>query len=116
MIDKLDINLINTLTISELYVLRYMDKNKKTTIDSSIKELADLTFVSTATVVRVAKKIGFSGFTELKYALKKELDAEVKEDDERIGKDNFSNIKLSLLNEIKLTSAHVIMIIRSDNI
>ena len=47
MIDKVDIEIINSFTVSELYVFTYVDKNKEETIKSSVKELAEKTFVST---------------------------------------------------------------------
>ncbi|MFA5720098.1 MAG: hypothetical protein WC939_03470, partial [Acholeplasmataceae bacterium] len=79
MIDKIDIEIINSFTVSELYVFTYLDKNKEEVIDLSVKELSDKTFVSTATVMRVAKKLGYSGFTELKYAIKQELDHRIEQ-------------------------------------
>ncbi len=100
MIDKVDIEIINSFTVSELYVFTYVDKNKAETIKSSVKELAEKTFVSTATVMRVAKKLGYSGFSEFKYALKKELD---ESNDKQENIKGLEKIKESLLDEVALT-------------
>lgn len=100
MIDKVDIEIINSFTVSELYVFTYLDKNKEEIIKFSVKELAEKTFVSTATVMRVAKKLGYSGFSELKYALKKELDEAKKE---QSNTKDLEKIKTTLLDEVALT-------------
>lgn len=42
-------------------------------MDESIRELAHDTHVSTATVIRFCKKMGCSGFLELKYKLKYQI-------------------------------------------
>ena len=76
MLSTTKIEIINALTISELDVLRFIDSNKRTFLDSSIKELAALTFVSTATIMRLCKKLGFSGYLEFKYVIKDELSKE----------------------------------------
>ena len=107
MIDKLDVSIINTLTISELYVLRFIDKNKKITINSSVKELAETTFVSTATIMRVAKKLGFSGFAELKYVLRQELVEEENEENRAKGENSPADIKKRLTREITQTAENI---------
>ena len=100
MIDKLDIEVINSLTISELYVLRYIDNNKERVLSSSVKGIAEQAFVSTATVMRVCKKLGFSGFSELKYALKNELQKEI-ESSGSIGDDySVDEVNQTLVSEI----------------
>jgi len=73
MLSSISIDTINSLTISELDVLRFIQNNRKLVLDLSVKRLAETTFVSTATVMRLCKKLGFSGFNELKYHIKKEL-------------------------------------------
>lgn len=100
MIDKTDIDIINSFTVSELYVFTYLDKNKEEVIDLSVKELSEKTFVSTATVMRVAKKLGFSGFTELKYAIKQELDSRKSQSEAR---KSLEIVKQNLLNEVSIT-------------
>lgn len=100
MIDKIDIEIINSFTVSELYVFTYLDKNKEEVIDLSVKELSDKTFVSTATVMRVAKKLGYSGFTELKYAIKQELDHRIEQTQ---ATKSLEVVKQNLLNEVSIT-------------
>lgn len=73
MLATISIETINSLTISELDVLRFIDNNKKLVLDWSIKNLSQKTFVSTATIMRLCKKLGFSGFSEFKYYLKEEV-------------------------------------------
>ncbi|MDD3999813.1 MAG: MurR/RpiR family transcriptional regulator [Bacilli bacterium] len=73
MFSKLSIDVINSLTISEIDVLRFVDNNKSRVLNWSIQYLSKETFVSTATIMRLCKKLGFSGFTELKYHLKEEI-------------------------------------------
>lgn len=73
MLSTISIETINSLTISELDVLRFVDNNKKLVLDWSIKNLSQKTFVSTATIMRLCKKLGFSGFSELKYYLKEKV-------------------------------------------
>lgn len=47
--------------------------NRDKVMDESIRELAHDTHVSTATVIRFCKKMGCSGFLELKYKLKYQI-------------------------------------------
>ncbi len=73
MLSKISIEIINSLTISELDVLRFIDNNKSVILDYSIQNLAKETFVSTATIIRLCKKLGYSGFSELKYYIREEI-------------------------------------------
>lgn len=73
MLSTISIETINSLTISELDVLRFIDNNKKLVLDWSIQNLSQATFVSTATIMRLCKKLGLSGFSEIKYHLKEEV-------------------------------------------
>lgn len=73
MLSKISIDIINSLTISELDALRFIDNNPKSILKWSIKELSEATFVSTATIMRLCKKLGYSGFSELKYHLREEI-------------------------------------------
>lgn len=73
MFSNIDIEILNSLTLTELGVLRYFDANKKSLLDMSVQAVADANFVSTATVIRLAKKLGYSGFSELKFQIREEL-------------------------------------------
>lgn len=78
MLLKTNLEIINSLSISELDTIRFIDNNKELVLTLSIYGLAEKTFVSTATIVRLAKKLGFSGYTELKYHIREELAEEKK--------------------------------------
>lgn len=73
---------VESLNETETYVYNYVVKNTKKVLNESIRELANDTHVSTATVMRFCKKMGCEGFTELKYRLKENVEIqETKEDD-----------------------------------
>lgn len=73
---------VESLNETEAYVYNYVVKNTKKVLNASIRELANYTHVSTATIMRFCKKMGCEGFTELKYRLKEHVEAqETKEDD-----------------------------------
>ena len=61
---------VESLNETEAYVYNYVVKNTKKVLNASIRELANYTHVSTATIMRFCKKMGCEGFTELKYRLK----------------------------------------------
>lgn len=72
---------VESLNETEAYVYNYVVKNTKKVLNESIRELANDTHVSTATIMRFCKKMGCEGFTELKYRLKEsEETQETKED------------------------------------
>lgn len=73
---------VESLNETETYVYNYVVKNTKKVLNESIRELANDTHVSTATVMRFCKKMGCEGFTELKYRLKENVEIqETKEED-----------------------------------
>lgn len=81
---------VESLNETETYVYNYVVKNTKKVLDESIRELANNTHVSTATVMRFCKKMGCEGFTELKYRLKENVEIqETKEDDANNQFDSF---------------------------
>lgn len=61
---------VSSLNETEAQVYNYVMMNRDKVMDESIRELAHDTHVSTATVIRFCKKMGCSGFLELKYKLK----------------------------------------------
>lgn len=72
---------VESLDETEAYVYNYVVKNTKKVLNESIRELANDTHVSTATIMRFCKKMGCEGFTELKYRLKESEEMqETKED------------------------------------
>lgn len=57
------------LSTLENQVLEYILANPTEVINLSIEEVAQTLFISTATISRTAKRLGFKGFQELKYAI-----------------------------------------------
>ncbi|WP_295131381.1 MurR/RpiR family transcriptional regulator [uncultured Catenibacterium sp.] len=70
---------VESLNETETYVYNYVVKNTKKVLNESIRELANNTHVSTATVMRFCKKMGCEGFTELKYRLKESEEVQERE-------------------------------------
>lgn len=64
---------LQSLSQSEYEVLEYIYKHKNEVLNMSIKELSSSTFFSTATIMRLCKKLKLSGFSELKYMLRREM-------------------------------------------
>ncbi len=58
------------LTEAEKRVCSYVIENVNEVKEMNINELARLTFTSKTVVINMAKKIGFDGYSELKYYLK----------------------------------------------
>lgn len=67
-------SLVGSLNEAELCVYNYVVKNMKHVLNLSVRELADEAHVSTATVMRFCKKMGFSGFSELKYKIRETME------------------------------------------
>ncbi|MCR1943382.1 MurR/RpiR family transcriptional regulator [Enterococcus gallinarum] len=63
LIDKYQLN------HSEAEVLRFMKKNRQSLKTIGIRDVAKASYVSTATIINMAKKIGYSGYSELVFAL-----------------------------------------------
>lgn len=55
---------------SEQHLLNYINLHQQDMHDMSIVKLSEEANVSTATIVRTMKKMGFDGFTSFKYSLK----------------------------------------------
>lgn len=100
MFTRIGIDVINSLTISELDILRYIDNNKKEILDMSIQDLSKSVFFSTTSIIRLCKKIGFSGFSELKYYVKEE----VKKAEQNLVNETFESILDNNVNSIVETA------------
>lgn len=61
------------LTVQETAVLTYITKNPAKVLGMSIVELAEASYTSTATIVRLCKKVGFKGYSDFKYSFASEL-------------------------------------------
>jgi DNA-binding MurR/RpiR family transcriptional regulator len=64
-IDKMQ-NLKN-LTVQELAVVEHIIKHPKNLLEMSVTELAEASYTSASTVVRLCKKLGTKGYADLKY-------------------------------------------------
>lgn len=69
---------INSLSESELIILKFLNANQKKVTTMSIREFANRVNFSTATISRFCLKIGLEGYSELKYAVKKSLTSQPK--------------------------------------
>jgi len=73
MIDRLDNDILNMLTQGELTVLKYIDSHTGEVLSMSIQELASQAYTSTATILRLCKKMHLTGFSELKFVLRSQI-------------------------------------------
>lgn len=64
----------NTFTASEGVVIEYILEKKEEIESMTVEEIAKETFSSKSTLVRIAKKLNYNGWTELKNDFLKELD------------------------------------------
>jgi len=105
---------------AEKGVLRFLRENPEEAAGYSIKQLADKTFSSAATIVRLCRKMGFEGYKELQKsllyesALRREstrpMEQEIKKDDsleELVNKVTYKNI-VSLDNTRKLVDLEIL--------
>lgn len=69
--------LINTyqhrFSQTEQDILAFMLENQEFLAETTINQLAHKTYTSTSSIIRLTKKLGFSGFAELKYLVKTSL-------------------------------------------
>ncbi|WP_412518709.1 MurR/RpiR family transcriptional regulator [Staphylococcus simulans] len=59
----------NNLSISEKFLINYIENNYSKIANISIVALSELANVSTSTIVRSMKKLGYNGFTDFKYQI-----------------------------------------------
>lgn len=64
-------NELATLTYTEKQILYYIEKNSEDVATMSLTKLAEQNNVSTTTIVRLSHKLGYDGFSEFKFNLKK---------------------------------------------
>lgn len=68
---KLHLNIpFQSLSSTELIILQYIHEHSNDVAYMSIQALADKLHYSTSTVLRFCRKLGYSGFSEFKYALR----------------------------------------------
>ncbi|GAA0086318.1 MurR/RpiR family transcriptional regulator [Clostridium sp. MB05] len=68
--------LFNKLTNSEQKVFTYIYTNQQKVIKMKISDLAKETFTSKTVIINLSQKLGFEGFSDLKYYLKSNNNAE----------------------------------------
>ncbi len=68
----LDNAVIQRLSANELAILEYIYEHAEDVVHMSIRELSQAVPYSSATILRFCKKLGLSGFSELKFALRSE--------------------------------------------
>lgn len=101
LLNSIDNNIFNTLTQSEISILQYIDNHKSEVLNMSIHELSDKVFFSTATILRLCKKLNFSGYSELKFSLKNSTHSQVAINNTPI---NNENVLLDLYTQVENTS------------
>ena len=80
----------NTLTDSEQYLLDFITQNEDIIPSTTIVKLSELANVSTATIVRTVKKLGYEGYTSFRFEIANRRDnfefSIMEEVDSEIGK------------------------------
>lgn len=64
------------LSENDLEIIAFIIKNKTSVQNMTIVELAKLTLTSKSTILRLTKKLGFSGYSEFKYHLRSKKNKE----------------------------------------
>lgn len=59
-------------------IIEYIKKDYNNVLNKSIQKIAEELFTVPNSIVRLSKKLGYKGFSELKYELKQQLDGEIK--------------------------------------
>ena len=57
------------LTDLELSILDYIVENIEEIQDVGVRDIANATFTSPSSVIRLSKKMGFTGYTDMYYSL-----------------------------------------------
>lgn len=92
----------DNLTTLEAKVLDFIIANPERVLNLSINQFANLIYCSSATISRTCKKLGYSGFTELKYDLN-HLNEKIYQNSENINLDaNLMNYLNNLKKELTL--------------
>lgn len=58
---------LNEFTVQEQAVIDYIIKNPKDLLEMSVAELAEASYTSASTIVRLCKKLGTKGYADLKF-------------------------------------------------
>lgn len=60
------------LNTNDMQIVSFLLRNKNTIDDMKASEISDLVYSSPATLTRLSKKLGFNGFSELRYFISNE--------------------------------------------
>ncbi|MBU3142815.1 MurR/RpiR family transcriptional regulator [Clostridium sp. CF012] len=97
-----------SLSNLETQVLNYFLKYHEKILTANIETLSNDMYVSTATISRTCKKLGYSGFQELRYSLNQYKQNEYEKNNHIIHKDNDINDHISRFNnEMKCTLMNI---------
>ena len=107
MIHNIDTKTIQSLTSNEDDVLQYIFSNKDKISKMNITELAQNTYVSTATILRLCKKLNLKGFNDLKFLIKS--DSIYKSDSSSKSSDNHCTINENTIISNSLTKLKTTM-------
>jgi RpiR family carbohydrate utilization transcriptional regulator len=58
---------LNNFTVQEQAVIEHIIKNPKDLLEMSVTELAEASYTSSSTIVRLCKKLGTKGYADLKF-------------------------------------------------
>ncbi len=92
------------LNENDLSTLRYIIENKRTCAEKSITDIARDCNISRSSILRTTQKLGFSGFSEFKYALKNDLHTPPLQE-----KDYFQQIEMAMHNTLKFFKSAELM-------
>ncbi|MGL4346316.1 MAG: MurR/RpiR family transcriptional regulator [Cellulosilyticaceae bacterium] len=74
---------------TEKLVLEYITTNLENCLESGVRGVAKANYTSTSTVMRLAKKLGYNGFSEMVYDLRLKLEGiDTTADQELLGQDD----------------------------
>jgi len=104
-------NSYNELSVLEKKIVEYLSNHPEDVINMTSRELADTLYISKTTVINLAKKLGFDGYTELKYYLKNQIHHQ---DDPKESQEDmlFKNI----INDISEEATKTLSIQNEDNV
>ncbi|SHI12095.1 MurR/RpiR family transcriptional regulator [Clostridium intestinale] len=104
-------------TQSEQKISEYILKNQEEVVNLSAQELGEKTGTSPASIVRFSRKLGFSGFGELKIEIAKTTNSEEEELDTIISpKDSVSDIAEKVVNRAVTSLKETYSLINTTNL
>lgn len=78
-------------------IISYIMNNKKKVVDMTITELAQSSLTSKSSILRLTKKLGYSGYSEFKYSLQNQLNDETQHNESL----NFTEMQNSDIKDTK---------------